>query len=284
MEIHYECIACTVAQAQKITEMSTEDVEMRKRAMLFLANRLGEFFREDSVPATDGGRLFLELYDFLGDDDPFREYKRISTGLARSVAAEVRGVDDIKRALKLAIAGNTIDFAVGYDPKKIGNDLLDLVSRELYIDQSNELLMELERAKMLLYLVDNCGEIYFDRIFIELIRREFPVLEVYVAAKEGSIINDATVEDLREAGFDKIARVISTGSRLPGTPLEYASPEFLRLFERADVIIAKGQANFETLSDLGDGRIFFLLRAKCPPISRELGVPRGAMVCMRSKF
>jgi uncharacterized protein with ATP-grasp and redox domains len=284
MKIHYECIACAVNQAQKIAEMSTDDVAQRKKAMLFIAQRLGEFFREDSIPATDGGRLFLELYAFLGNDDPFGEYKGISTELARDVAEDIGRVDDLRTALKLAIAGNLIDFAVGYDPKKIEEDVLSLASQELYIDHSDELFSELGNAKSLLYLVDNCGEIYFDRIFIERIREEFPGLKVYVAAKEGPIINDATVEDLREARFDEIAKVVSTGSRLPGTPLEYASSEFLRLFKRVDVIIAKGQANFETLSDLKDPRIFFLLKAKCSPISRELGVPRGSMVCVRGKY
>ncbi|NJE75409.1 damage-control phosphatase [Thermococcus sp. ES12] len=284
MKIHYECIACAVNQAQKIVEMGTEDVVQRKKAMLFIAKKLGEFFNEDSVPATDGGRLFLELYEFLRNDDPFEEYKRLSTELARDVVSDMGRVNDLKTALKLAIAGNLIDFAVGYDPRKAEEDMLRLTSGELYIDHSSELFSELENARSLLYLVDNCGEIYFDRMFIERIREEFPGLKVYVAAKEGPIINDATVEDLREAGFDEIAEVVSTGSRLPGTPLEYASPGFLRLFERVDVVIAKGQANFETLSDLKDPRIFFLLKAKCTPISRELGVPKGSLVCVRGRY
>ncbi|WP_338064612.1 ARMT1-like domain-containing protein [Thermococcus indicus] len=116
---------------------------------------------------------------------------------------------------------------------------------------------------------------------LEFIRGRFPDLRIYVAAKDGPIINDATVGDLLEAGFDRFAEVISTGSRLPGTPLEYASEEFRGVFNAADVIIAKGQANFETLSDLRDRRVFFLLKAKCPPIARELGVEGGSLLCVR---
>ncbi|NJE00040.1 DUF89 domain-containing protein [Thermococcus sp. LS1] len=281
MKIHYECIACAVNQAQKIVEMSTPDLKKRREAMIFFARRIGKFFDESSVPATDGGRLFLELYRFLGDDDPFRDYKRRSTELAAKVAADIGEVGDFGRALKLAIAGNVIDFAVGYDPEKIEEDILRMAEEELYVDESDVLFEELRRAKSLLYLVDNCGEIYFDKLLLGLIRKLFPGLNIYVAAKEGPIINDATVEDLREAGFEELAHVVSTGSRLPGAPMEYASKEFKEIFRKADVIIAKGQANFETLSDLKDSRIFFLLKAKCRPISRELNVPQGSLVCIR---
>lgn len=281
MKIHYECIACTVNQGQRIVEMSTGDLAERKRAMLFLAKKLGEYFTEDSVPATDGGELFLELYKFLGNDDPFKRYKEVSNTLARAVTERIGYLDDFKKALKLAIAGNLIDFAVGYTPGQMEEELLTMAEEDLYLDESEDLYIELERAKTLLYIVDNCGEIYFDRLLLELISKTFPALDIYIAGREGPIINDATVEDLLEAGFGEIGKVLSTGSRLPGAPLGSASEEFRRAFERANVIIAKGQANFETLSDLNDPRIFFLLKAKCAPISRELGVPRGAMVCKR---
>ncbi|NJE00688.1 damage-control phosphatase [Thermococcus sp. JdF3] len=281
MRIHYECIACAVNQAQKITEMSAGDFEKRRRAMLFVAGKLGELFGEDSIPAVSGGMLFLELYRFLGDDDPFSGYKETSTKLARRAAGDLGVPGDFKTALKLAIAGNIIDFAVGYDPSKIEKDIIGVTGEELSIDHSDELLRALENAGVLLYLTDNCGEVYFDRLLLKFIRGRFPGLRIYVAAKDGPIINDATVGDLLEAGFDEFAGVVSTGSRLPGTPLEYASEEFRRIFNAADVIIAKGQANFETLSDLGDSRVFFLLKAKCPPIARELGVERGSLLCVR---
>ncbi|NJE30595.1 DUF89 domain-containing protein [Thermococcus sp. 18S1] len=281
MRIHYECIACAVNQAQKIAEMSTEDFEKRRRAMLFVARKLGELFSEDSIPAVSGGILFLELYRFLGDDDPFNGYKETSTRLARKVARDIGVPKDFKAALKLAIAGNVIDFAVGYDPSKMEEDIFGVTGEELRVDHSDELLRALENAGVLLYLTDNCGEVYFDRLLLEFIRRRFPGLRIYVAAKDGPIINDATVADLLEAGFNEFAEVISTGSRLPGTPLEHSSGEFRRIFNAADVIIAKGQANFETLSDLGDSRVFFLLKAKCPPIARELGVERGSLLCVR---
>ena len=279
MRIHHECVACAINQCQKIVEMSLQGEKERKKAMLFSLKRAAELFSEESIPAVVGGLLFLDLYKFIGNDDPFKEYKRVSNEVARGLLPEFEGVD-LRTALKLAIAGNVVDFSTGYTPERLEKDIRGVLSQELLIDHSENLFSLLEKGGKLLYLTDNCGEIYFDLLFIKTLLREFPGVEVFVGAKEGPIINDATVEDLLEAGFDEVGAVVSTGSRLPGTPLEYSSPEFRKLFRSVDVVIAKGQANFETLSGLGDGRVFFLLKAKCPAIAREIGVPIGSLLCL----
>jgi len=279
MRIHHECVACAINQCQKIVEMSLQGEKERKKAMLFSLKRAAELFSEESIPAVVGGLLFLDLYKFIGNDDPFKEYKRVSNEVARGLLPEFEGVD-LRTALKLAIAGNVVDFSTGYTPERLEKDIRGVLSQELLIDHSENLFSLLEKGGKLLYLTDNCGEIYFDLLFIKTLLREFPGVEVFVGAKEGPIINDATVEDLLEAGFDEVGTVASTGSRLPGTPLEYSSPEFRKLFRSVDVVIAKGQANFETLSGLGDGRVFFLLKAKCPAIAREIGVPIGSLLCL----
>ncbi|WP_297072926.1 damage-control phosphatase [Thermococcus sp.] len=279
MRIHHECIACAVNQCQKIIEMSLTDEASRRRAMLFSLKSASELFSEDSIPAVVGGLLFLDLYGFIGNDDPFENYKRVSNEVAKRLVGHFSGAD-MRIALKLAIAGNVVDFSTGYNPEKLEGDIKQVLEGDLYIDHSDELFERLKHAKNLLYLVDNCGEIYFDRLFIERLLEEFPHLGVTVAGKEGPIINDATVDDLVNAGFEELAEVISTGSRLPGTPIEHVSDEFLKVFHSVDVIIAKGQANFETLSELNDSRIFFLLKAKCPAIAREIGVPMSSLLCL----
>ncbi len=283
MKVHYECLSCIVNQSQKVVELSTEDVEKRKAAMIKAAKFLGEHFDYNAIPAILGSQVFLMLYDYLGNNDPFEGYKTRSNLLAKSLVEDLKKKLDIEleSALKLSIAGNVIDFAVGYNPEKIEEDIMKMVDEELYVDKSMELFESLKKAKTLLYLTDNCGEVYFDRLFLETIKDEFPELKIYIAAKEGPIINDATVKDLLRADFDELGEVISTGSRIVGVPPQGLSPTFLRVFREVDVIIAKGQGNFETLSEFGDKRVFYLLKAKCPPIARELEVPRGAMVCTR---
>jgi len=281
MKVHYECLACQINQCQKIAELSTEDLEKRKKAMVFSAKLFAKHFNEDSIPAVVGSEVFLELYEYLGVDDPFREYKDKSNKLAQRVVENLKKKleIDLRTALKLAIAGNVIDFAVGYEPEKIEEDILEMLKEELYIDESEKLFEKLRRAKILLYLTDNCGEIYFDKLLLEKIKKEVPELTIYIAGKEGAIINDATVSDLKEAKLDEVGKVISTGTRIVGIPIDRVSNELLEIFDKTDVIIAKGQGNFETLSELRDKRVFFLLKAKCKPVARELNVPQGAMLC-----
>ncbi|WP_087037462.1 damage-control phosphatase [Thermococcus litoralis] len=281
MKIHYECFTCIANQCQRIIEMSIEDLAKRKKAAVFCAKLMGKL-EEDSIPAIVASKIFFDLYEFLGVRDPFKAYKESSNKLAERVSNEIEAIMevDLKTALKLAIVGNVIDFAVGYSPEKIEEDIMSLIKEELYIDRSEELFKRLENAKVLLYLTDNCGEIYFDKLFLKKIRENFPRLDIYIAGKEAPIINDATVEDLKAATFDEIGTIISTGSGIVGVPFGEVSEEFMDIFRRADVIIAKGQGNFETLSEIKDERIFYLLKAKCRPVARELGVPQGSMLCI----
>jgi len=282
VKIHYECFACAANQCQKIVEIGTEDLGLRKRGIIEAAKLMGRI-NEDSIPAVFDSEVFLGVYRVIGNDDPFKDYKELSNRLAEKVVSDIEKEKmDLRTALKLAIVGNVIDFAVGYSPERIGEDVGAMLGEELYVDHSDELFDRLGKAKILLYLTDNCGEIYFDRLFIGKLKEAFPHLKIYVAGKEGPIINDATVEDLERAGFEEFARIISTGTRIVGVPLDRVSEEFREVFGRADLIIAKGQGNFETLSEIKDDRVFYLLRAKCRPIARELRVPQGSMVCMRA--
>lgn len=280
MKVHYECFACAANQCRKIVEMATDDLELRKKGVLEAA-RLMSSINENSIPAVFGSEVFLGVYRVVGDDDPFRKYKELSNRLAEEITKDFEDVG-LKDALKLAIIGNVVDFAVGYSPEKLENDVRAMMKEELYVDESEELFKGLSRAERLLYLTDNCGEIYFDLLFLKKLRKEFPGLKIYVAAKEGPIINDATVDDLRKAGFDEVGEIVSTGTRIVGVPFGLVSEEFIEVFEKADVIIAKGQGNFETLSERKDERVFYLLKAKCRPIARELGVHQGALLCIRS--
>jgi len=286
VKIHYECFACAANQCQKIVEMGTSDLKLRKRGVIEAAKLMARI-NSDSIPAIFGSEVFLGVYGAIDNDDPFRDYKGLSNRLAERAVSDIEKEAekiDLKTTLKLAIIGNVIDFAVGYSPGRIAEDVEAMLGEELYVDESGDLFEELGRARNLLYLTDNCGEIYFDRFFIKKLKEAFPHLEVYVAAKEGPIINDATVEDLMKAGFDEFAEIISTGTRIVGVPLDRVSDGFREVFEKADVIIAKGQGNFETLSEVNDGRVFYLLKAKCRPIARELGVPQGSMVCLRRQL
>jgi len=151
----------------------------------------------------------------------------------------------------------------------------ETLNQPFAINNLPEFKKALERSRRILYLTDNAGEIVFDRILIE----ELPDYRdrVIVAVKSEPVINDATMEDAEQAGLTDIVRVIENGSDAPGTILEECSEEFLEIFYNSDMIIAKGQGNYESLSE-NDHRVFFLLKAKCSVISRHLRVRIGDII------
>lgn len=235
-----------------------------------------------STPPEIGDQVHRFVRREVGNDDPYRAAKEASTRQAldlyprlRSLLAEAN--DPLEVGVRLSIAGNIIDLAAFRE-----YDLWGTVERVLAqpfaindVTALREALSETSRNAAivpLLYLADNAGETVFDRLLIETL--DVPVI---YAVKGGPILNDATREDALAAGIDRVAEIISTGSDAPGTILDRCSEEFRRLYDETELVIAKGQANYETLSEEGP-KVFFLLQAKCPLIARDVGVPVGSIV------
>jgi uncharacterized protein with ATP-grasp and redox domains len=186
----------------------------------------------------------------------------------------------LETAFRLAIAGNIIDLGVKTsiaesDIEKIITNCLtadfDKSHFEYFIDS-------VSRSERILYLTDNAGEIIFDKLLIE----QLPLEKITVAVRGKPVINDATMEDAEFAGLTNIVNVIDNGSDAPGTILEDCSQDFRDCFEKADLIIAKGQGNYETLSEINK-KIFFILKVKCPVIARNIGCEVGEMILQKSK-
>jgi len=234
-----------------------------------------------STPPEIGAQVHRIVRQEVGNGDPYRAVKVASTRQAlafyprmKTLLAEAQ--DPLEVSVRLSIAGNIIDVGPARE-----YDLWDTVERVLVqtfaIDDETSLRSALSCAGQVLYLADNAGETVFDRILIETL--DVPV--VY-AVKGGPILNDATREDAIAAGVDQGAEIVSTGSDAPGTILDRCSEEFRRLYDRAELILAKGQANYETLSEEGP-RVFFLLQTKCPVIARDVGVPVGSIVLKQGR-
>ena len=138
-----------------------------------------------------------------------------------------------------------------------------------------------KKAREVLYLADNVGEIVFDKLLIEKLKNYG--VTVKVALKEKPILNDACISDALEVGLDDIAELVSTGTDSIGVIYEDLSPEFKEIFQKADMVIAKGLGNYEGLDemDLGDKPVFCLLNAKCQPVARDIGVKEGDNVVLR---
>jgi uncharacterized protein with ATP-grasp and redox domains len=278
------CIPCYLRQALAAAREVTEDAERQRQVLNEVAMVLPDLPLE-STPAHNSTRVLWRAQEVLGCDDPWatqkRHYSELALRMYPRLKALVEGSPDrLGTALRIAAAGNVIDLGIlGGASVDVAGMLDELLSQGFAIDDSDLLRRLMPSSGEALYLIDNAGETLFDRVLIEeLISWD---LRVTVAAKGQPILNDATVEDARMAGLDQVAKVISNGSPMIGTALQSCSQAFLDLFERAQLIFSKGQANFETLDEI-DKPIFFILKAKCPEVARELGVSVGDVVAMFS--
>lgn len=222
--------------------------------------------------------LHIRLKKYTGQADPYLQGKKQSNDQVLSMYQTLKkkvetATDPFDMALRLAIAGNIIDFAVN-DQYNL-DETIDLVlNSDFGIDHSNELKTALSQANTVLYLGDNNGEVVFDKLFIETINHP----NLVYAVRGAPIINDVTLEDATYVGMDKLVPVISNGFDAPSTILDHCSGEFREVFNTADVIISKGQGNLEGLLDHPANNLFFLLMVKCDVIAERLGVSKGSFV------
>ncbi|MBN1185250.1 MAG: DUF89 family protein [Bacteroidales bacterium] len=177
-------------------------------------------------------------------------------------------------AAKLAVIGNIIDYGAHSVNGNILQQINELMTKELAIDQTVELYLRTKNAQSILYLGDNAGEIVFDSLFLEIMRHP----NVTYAVRGKPVINDVTFEDASQCNMHEKHKIISNGSDAPSTLLDLCSNEFIEIFNHADLIISKGQGNFEGLMNTNNPKIFYLLIAKCDPMADLLHVNKGDMV------
>jgi uncharacterized protein with ATP-grasp and redox domains len=233
----------------------------------------------NSVNAPDCARDVHGLYrKYIKNDDPFREVKRKSNDTVMQMSGEleqtIKNSDDpFTTALKLAIAGNIIDFAVN-DNCDLQGTIEKVLNSDFAVDHSAKLREELKKAGKVLYIGDNAGEIVFDKLFI----REIAHHDLTYSVRGAPVINDATMEDAEYTGLTSMVKVISSEYDAPSTILEKSGEEFRTHFEKADVIISKGQGNLEGLIGETDPRIFFLLMVKCEVMAEFMNTGTGSYV------
>jgi len=282
MKIARECIPCLARQAVEIAQEATTNGSLQEQIIKASLAELANMSFEQTAPEV-AYKMHKHAKVLTGVDDPYRALKATYNNVALEIAQRLREnrcVEDsnspFDTSCRLAIAGNIIDFAVGLSLgyEDILRSVDDSLKKPLYGVGSEALRAAAAKANSILYLADNAGEIVFDRFLIELL----PAGKVKLVVKGGPIVNDATLEDAVAAGLTDIIEVIDNGHDAQGTLLAACSDEFRHAFDQADLIISKGQANYETLSGVKDKQIFFLLRAKCPAVANSIGCDRMAYV------
>lgn len=239
----------------------------------------------DRSPPWMGQQIHRLLREATRNPDPYHEVKKHSNALTLTLYPMLKdrirtSADPFATAVRLAIAGNVIDFGCrsSLDDDEIHKAIEDAMGRSSDEVAIDDLRRAVEEAHDILYLADNAGEIVFDRLLIE----EMPTDRITLAVRGSPVINDATREDAEVAGLGSLVTVMDNGSDVPGTILDSCSPSFRTRLEQCDLIIAKGQGNYETLG--GTGRnIFFLFKAKCPVIARDVGCEVGHTVVSRNR-
>ena len=278
MKTYLDCYPCFLRQALDAARYAGADDD-RQLAILDLVLDTLRSLDPASTPPEIGDAIHRIVRQETGGRDPYARAKEEATQQALALYPRLKTLvagasDPLQVAVRLAIAGNIIDMA-----PNSSYDLLATVERVLdqpfAVDDSHAFARALSSTDALLYLADNAGETVFDRVLIESL--DVPVT---YAVKGGPVLNDATLDDAISAGLDTVAEVVSTGSDAPGPVLRLCSAEFRRRYDEAQVIVAKGQANYETLSGEGE-RLFFLLQTKCHVIAEDVGAPQGSIVLKR---
>lgn len=235
-------------------------------------------------PPAIARKVHRALRRECGVDDPYRDAKDRFTSMALDLLPSLEArmessADPFDAAVRLAIAGNVIDLGVnGGLTEEEALPAMNLALDLPVTGDVNALADAVRAARSILYLADNAGEIVFDRPLLSAL----PAGRVTVAVRGAPVINDAVMSDAVAAGIPKIARIIDNGSDAPGTILSDCGREFLESFREANVVISKGQGNYETLCD-EDAPIFFLFKVKCTTVSRHCGLPLGTHALLRGR-
>jgi len=278
LNAHLDCFPCFLRQALEASRMATQDEGLQRTVLQRVSSVLAGLPR-GLTPVDMGMEVHRTVQAISGSKDPYRLVKKRSNDEALSLYPRLRKAvdtspDPLLTAAKLSAVGNTIDFGANpeFDLERSVQEGLTGKFETFDISGFQE---RLETVSKVLYIGDNAGEIVFDKILVEEIVRLG--VGVTFAVRGAPIINDATEEDARYVGMHHLAEVVSSGVIAPGTVLSRCNQEFTELFHRSELILAKGQGNYEGLSQ-EKAPIFFLLKIKCPVVSHDMGLEVGDLV------
>ncbi len=282
-----ECIPCVLKIAVETVERAVPEGS-KKDAILAATERVAELYAREPTPQPPrlGTEAQLAVMKHAEDPDPYREDKRIANERALALAEDLEeSIQDmeveekLKIAVTAAIAGNVIDFAVAEHEFDLDGLKAEIEGSEPTVYDVSA--RELEGSKVL-YLCDNAGEIALDRVLIRVLVEDLRA-DVTAVVRGEPIVNDATLEDAKAVGLTDLCEVIDTGGPMLGLLVDKASETFRERLRSADVVISKGQGNFESIPDepFPAVPVYFLLMAKCRPVAEELGVEVGDYVAKR---
>lgn len=281
MKATVACIPCMMKQAYNTAHHCTDDPQLQKQIIDEAMRRYLELENPlDITPGELSQVAYEACREMTGIEDPYLEDKRQSNAAAMALYPTLKqrleaSEDPLRDAALLAVAGNIIDLGIGQD-YDLTEDIVRQIERGFDVAELEAFTEAVGQAEAILYLADNSGEIVFDRLLIETLGPQ----RVTLMVKAGPIVNDAMLADAQQVGLTDIVRVVDTGANDFGFPWRLVSEQAQEEFRRADLVISKGHANFETATELGPegDKTWYLLKAKCDEVATALGAKRGDVI------
>lgn len=260
------CISCMIKAQEERIRNHTDEIK-KAEYMKELCRMVGESDDTMSVPVlvAKNAKLMKKYFGITRDyASEKKEYNELMLAYEEDIWNNiVNAKDPLMEALKYARVGNYIDFgAVNVQQNQL-KMLLDKVTADT-VDEAEyaNLCRDMEQGKTLVYLTDNCGEVVLDKLFIKMIQQKYPQLQIIVVVRGEEVLNDATYEDAKAVGLTELVKVVPNGCDTAGTPLDYVAPEVRELIEQTDLVISKGQGNFETMNKCGLN-VYYMFLCKC---------------------
>lgn len=282
MKIDPACVECIVNQSRRVADAIHADASLSQQLTSTVEQMSGHFSFQHSPPEV-AADVYEKMAEIAAKTDLYDEVKTQSTLKARQFLPALRekiavSSNPLLTATKIAVAGNVIDLAaeVTFD---LNEEIEKIFDTAFAHNDFEALARNLEDAGTLLYIGDNVGEHIFDYLYIETLRQLFPDLQIHYMVRGNPIINDVTMVEALEAGFDKICEVVDSGVNTPGFVYERANANSQALFDEADFIITKGMGNYECLSPSPREGVAYLLKVKCNVVANSLGRQVGDIVC-----
>ena len=275
MKISYECGPCFLRQAKEAMDLSTDDENLKMELMEDIFNFLSDNFKLDTNSNSTGSAMHNMIKEKTGCKDPYHKEKIEGNEIALKYLPDVKKIieqdDSLENYVKIAIIGNILDFGAFTLDDDIESVIKEALQKDLAVKDIEEFENSLKKHDRVLYLVDNTGEIVFDKLLLAKIR-EYD-LDITIAVKSEPILNDACMPESLDAGLDEFGEIVEIGCGTVGYVDSEISDEFREIFDSHEFIISKGMGNYEGLTeiDLSAKDIYFLLCAKCNTISRHIG-------------
>jgi len=281
MNISEQCLSCLVGQAVKTANYT--NAENKEELYKKIFHKMSDLDFNKTSP-----EVFGECYEIIkahvGSDDPYKSIKTFYNKMFLDRLEEYDSkIKNLEEAIIYSIVANIIDF----NPVHVNVEedikyfFSNVYAHEFSVNHISSLVKDIKKAKSILYIGDNCGEICFDMLLIKRIKEVNPSCKIFFGVRGAAVVNDNNEEDAYFVGMDKYATIISSGDNTQGTILTRTSKEFNQIFEQADLVISKGQANYETLNE-EKKHIYFLLMVKCSAIAGYIGAKERTLVCLNN--